>query len=119
MGGLLPSRLQGRRLVQGAYEPLPAVPSPDGTLLLSSETLGLDLLADRSGKLRFRDPVTGDLLLSPEELEAARQREATARQRAEARVAEEAAARQREEAARRAAEARVAELEALLGLRRG
>ena len=98
MGGLLPSRLQGRRLVRGAYEPLPAVPSLDGTLLLYSETLGLDLLADRSGKLRFRDPVTGQFLLDPEEAEAARQ---LAESRAET------------------AEARVAELEALLGRRRG
>ena len=135
-GEHLPSRLQGRRLVRGAYKPLPVVPSLDGTLLLSSETLGLDLLADRSGKLRFRDPVTGEFLPGPEEFEAALQREAVALQReatarqlaearaeadksraetAEARVAEEATARQREEAARRAAEARVAELEALLG----
>ena len=94
----LPSRLQGRRLVRGAYKPLPAVPSLDGTLLLSSETLGLDLLADRSGKLRFRDPATGQFLLDSEEAEAARQ---LAESRAET------------------AEARVAELEALLSLRRG
>ena len=97
-GEHLPSRLQGRRLVRGAYKPLPAVPSLDGTLLLSSETLGLDLLADRSGKLRFRDPATGQFLLDSEEAEAARQ---LAESRAET------------------AEARVAELEALLGLRRG
>ena len=107
-GEHLPSRLQGRRLVRGAYKPLPAVPSLDGTLLLYSETLGLDLLADRSGKLRFRDPVTGRFLLDPEEAEAARQREAAARRAAETRAEQEAAAR-------RAAEARVAELEALLG----
>ena len=132
-GEHLPSRLQGRRLVRGAYQPLPVVASLDGTLLVSSGTLGLDLLADRSGKLRFRDPVTGEFLPGPKESEAARQRaearaaeEAAARQRAEARAAEEAAARQQAEAraaeeaaARRAAEARVAELEARLGLRRG
>ena len=112
MGGLLPSRLQGRRLVRGAYQPLPAVASLDGTLLLSSETLGLDLLADRSGKLRFRDPVTGEFLPGPKEFEAARQREAAALQR-------EAAARQLAESRAETAEARVAELEALLGLRGG
>ena len=112
MGEHLPSRLQGRRLVRGAYEPLPAVPSLDGTLLLYSETLGLDLLADQSGKLRFRDPVTGESPLGPEEAEAAR-RLAESR----AKTAEEA--RQQEEAARRTAEARVAEIEALLALRRG
>ena len=97
-GEHLPSRLQGRRLVRGAYKPLPAVPSLDGTLLLYSETLELELLANRSGKLRFRDPLTGKLLPGPEEFEAALEREA---------------------AARRTAEARVAELEALLGRRRG
>ena len=119
MGEHLPSRLQGRRLVRGAYEPLPAVPSLDGTLLLYSETLGLELLADRSGELRFRDPGTGELLLGHEEAEAARQREAAARQLAESRAETAEAARLRELAARRTAEARVAELEALLGLRRG
>ena len=56
--------------------------------------------------------VTRKVPSRPKEFEASRQREAAARQRAEARAAEEAAAR-------RAAEARVAELEALLGLRRG
>ena len=105
MGEHLPSRLQGRRLVGGAYEPLPAVPSLDGTLLLYSETLGLDLLADRSGKLRFRDPVTGELLLSLKETEASRQGESAARRKAESRA--------------ETAEARVAELKALLALRRG
>ena len=79
MGGLLPSRLQGRRLVRGAYEPLPAVPSLDGGLLLYSETLELDLLVDRSRKLRFRDPVTGEFLLGPEEAEAARRTAEAAR----------------------------------------
>ena len=91
LGEHLPSRLQGRRLVRGAYEPLPVVPSPGGTLHLYSETLGLDLLVDWSGEFRFRDPVTGELLLSLREIEAAR----------------------------RTAEARVAEIEALLALRRG
>ena len=112
MGEHLPSRLQGRRLVRGAYEPLPAVPSLDGTLLLYSETLGLDLLADQSGKLRFRDPVTGEFLLSLKETEASRQGESAARRKAEsraetaeARAEAERAARQREEAARQTAEA--------------
>ena len=112
MGEHLPSRLQGRRLVRGAYKPLPAVPSLDGTLLLYSETLGVDLLAERSGKLRFRDPVTGELLLGLKEAEAARLRETAARQREEA-------TRRTAEARAETAEARVAELEALLGVRRG
>ena len=98
MGDHLPSRLQGRRLMRGAYEPLPAAQSLDGTLLVHSETLGLELLAKRTGELHFRDPVTGKLLLGYEEVEAAHQQEADAR---------------------RLAEARVAELEALLGSGRG
>ena len=89
-GDLLPVRLKGRRLVGGVYEAQPVVESLDGTLMLRSETLGLDLLAGRDGGLHFRDPVTGERLPSLKE----------------------------ETAARRTAEARVAELEALLGDRR-
>ena len=121
LGEHLPSRLQGRRLVRGAYEPLPAIPSPGGTLLLYSETLELELLADWSGEFRFRDPATRILLLDPMETEGARLQEAAARRKAESRAEtaeaarlRESAARQQEEAARRTAEARVAELEALL-----
>ena len=116
LGEHLPSPLQGRRLVRGAYEPLPVVPSPGGTLLLHSETLELDLLVDRSGKFRFRDPVTGEFLLSLREVVAARQQ---AESRAETARQGKSAAREQEEAARRTAEARIAELEALLALRRG
>ena len=105
-GEFLPSRLQGRRLRGGVYEAQPAVESLDGTLMLRSETLGLDLLAGRGGELYFRDTVSGERLLGHEE-------ETDARRAAEARAEAEAAAR-------RAAEARVVELEALLrGGKRG
>ena len=100
-GEHLPSRVQGRRLRGGVYEPQPVAESLDGTLTLRSETLGLDLLAGRGGELHFRDAVSGERLFDHKEEAAARQAEAAAR-RAEA-------------AARREAEARVAELEALLG----
>ena len=101
MGNLLPVRLRGRRLGAGGdYEPQPVAESLDGTLVLRSRTLGLDLLADRDGSLRFRDPATGRLLLGHQE-------EVAARRTAESRADQEVAAR-------RAAEARVAELEALL-----
>lgn len=93
-GELLPSRVQGRRLRGGMYEPEPVAESLDGTVILRSETLGLDLLAGRGGELHFRDSVTGERLLDHKE---------------------EATARRAEAAARRAAEARVAELEAFLG----
>ena len=84
-GDYFSPRLQGYRLVDGVYERMSAVESIDRTLTLPSETLGLELRA-KGEELRFRDPVTGEDLLSHAE----------------------------EHAARRAAEARVAELEAHL-----
>jgi len=123
--------LQGLRLAGGGYVRQLAVASPDGALTLTSETLGLELRAQH-GEVRFRDPATGQVLLSHSESDAARLEEATARRAAEDRADQEAAARlaaedraEREAAARceeavarRAAEARVAELEALLVNRR-
>ena len=99
-GEHLSPRLQGYRLVDGAYEPLVAVESIDRTLALRSEVLGLDLRAKPGGEMRFHDPVSGEDLLSHVE-------EGIARRVAELRA-------EREAAARRAAEARVAELEARL-----
>ena len=84
--------LQGLRLAGSAYVRQLAVKSPDGALTLTSETLGLELRA-QAGEMRFRDPATGQVLLSHQE-------EAAARRAAESRAA--------------AAEARAAELEALL-----
>ena len=102
-GEYLGVRLKGHRLVKGAYEPQPVVQSVDRTLILRSETLGLELLV-RDSEMRFRDPVTDKPLLSHLEAVAAHRKEASAR---------------REEAtARRAAEARVAELEALIARKR-
>ena len=69
--------------------------------------LGLDLLLNR-GALRFRDPATGEDLLSHEEERHVRQ------EVAEVRAEQADAARQQEAAAREAAEAQVAELRARL-----
>ena len=105
--------LQGLRLAGGEYVRQLAVSSPDGALTLTSETLGLELRV-HGGEMRFRDPATGETLLSHGESDAAR-REAEVRAEAAALRAErEAAGRREEAAARRAAEARVAELVALL-----
>ncbi len=104
--------LQGYRLVGGVYERQVAVESIDRTLALRCETLGLELRTKQGGEMRFRDPATGQDLLSHGEEHAARQEEAAARRAAEIQAEKEAAAR-------RAAEARIAELEALLGTRRG
>ena len=107
-------RLQGYRLLEGGYERLAAVESIDRTLTLTSEVLGLELRA-KGEEMRFRDPATGETLLSHAETNAAWREEAAARRAAELRAGREAAARREEAAARRAAEARVAELEARLG----
>ena len=112
-GEHLSPRLQGYRLVDGAYERLTAVESIDRTLTLHSEALRLDLRA-KGEEVRFRDPATGETLLSYAEVHAARREEAAARRAAELRAGQEAAARREEAAARLAAEARVAELEARL-----
>ena len=97
MGEHYTPRLQGYRLVDGAYERLSAVESIDRTLTMLSEVLGLELRAQAGGKIRFRDPRTGEELLSHGETHAALR---SARHRAE-----------KEAAAHRAAEARIAELE--------
>ena len=92
----LPRAVNGWHLdAGGSYAPVPAL--PDGGC--RSSVLGLDLVAHGDG-FRFRDPATGVLLADHVE-------EAAARRAAET-------ALQREAAAREAAEARVAELEALL-----
>ena len=86
-GEHLSPRLQGYRLVDGAYERLTAVESIDRTLTLHSEALGLELRA-KGEEVRFHDPATGETLLSYAEEHAARREEAAARRAAEARIAE-------------------------------
>ena len=63
--------LRGLRLAGRAYRDLPAMEPAPGALVLRSEVLGLDVRLDGGG-LRFHDPVTGEDLLSHEELSAAR-----------------------------------------------
>ena len=105
-GRYLSPRLQGFRLAGEVYERQPATESADGTLILRSETLGLDLRVT-GARMRFHDPATGQDLPAYREVHAARQ---AAMAQAEAAVVQV----EQEVAARRAAEARVAELEALL-----
>ena len=110
----LKPRLQGFRLVDGAYERLSAVESIDRTLMtISSEVLGLELRA-KGEEMRFHDPVTGETLLSHNEEHGARLAAEVRADAAEVR-ADTAEARAKEEAAaRQAADARIAELEARL-----
>ena len=117
-GDYLGLHLKGRRLVDGAYEPQPVVESLDGTLILRSETLGIEMRVNGED-MRFRDPATGrDLPRLFEEHAARRAAEDEAGRELAARRAAEGEA-EREAAARRTAEARIAELEALLEEKHG
>ena len=91
-GEYLRPRLQGFRLVRERYQSISL--EEDGSLL--SLTTGLRLEPEGE-RLRLVDAVTGEPLLWPEELDAARRKEA--------------AAHRKEAAARQAAEARAAEAE--------
>ena len=105
-GEFLGLRLKGCRLVRGAYEPQTAVEYLDGTLLLRSETLDLDVRV-KGEEICFLEPGTGRRILKYAELDAARQ---AAESRAEAERSRADVAESRAEVA----EARIAELEALL-----
>ncbi len=98
--------LQGFRLHEGEYRPLPAVTVLSNRgVAVTSGVLGLELRDEREARrVRLRDPSTGESLLSHRESELAREEEATARRE--------------EAAARREAEARVRELERALAASR-
>ena len=115
-GEYLTPALQGYRLRDGTYEPLPAVTMlPGRGTTVQSEVLGLEFRDVREERrLRLHDPLAGQELLTHRESELAREEEATARrQEAAARLTAETRIEQ-EVAARQAAEARSADLEARL-----
>ena len=117
-GEYLGLKLKGRRLVGDAYEPQPVVEYLDGTVMLRSETLGLDLHV-KGEEMWFFDPETGESFRNALDLYAARR---TAEARAEAERSRIEAAESRAvmaESRAETAEARIAELEALLRERRG
>lgn len=99
---LVPS-LQGQTLVGQQYQPLPVHTRTDGTLVLRSAVLGLELHL-RDGALRFFDPATGHYLFDYQESQAARQQAEAAQRQAEAAQRQ---AEQQAEQVRQAAEARV------------
>ena len=82
--------LQGWRLHEGVYRAVPAVPVlTNRGVSVASEVLGLELRDEReTRRVRLRDPETGELLLTHEESERAREQEAALRRAAEARAAE-------------------------------
>ena len=123
-GDYLEPALQGRELVAGEYMRLGQRELADGTLVLTSAVLELELRLSGRG-LRFHDAVTGRDLPDLAETDAAWQQERRARARAEQDRRRERQAREqaeqrwrRAEQARQEAEARVAELEARLRDRR-
>lgn len=86
--------LQGNRLVNGRYQPIPVEVSPDGDLCIGySELLGLELRARRQW-FRFRDPATGQLLRNLPESEREYRRSERARFAAEQALRQERTARQ-------------------------
>lgn len=94
--------LRGFRLVGGEYEPMHGE-------AFRSEILGLELTVENN-RLRFHDSQTGELLLTPEEAEAARRATEAARRAAEQKAAQELKARQEAEAKAAAAETEAARL---------
>ncbi|MEG4344399.1 Uma2 family endonuclease [Microcoleus sp. A003_D6] len=81
-GDYLNPILQGVRLVNNRYEPIPVNNTAFDTLWLYSEVLGLELHLV-SGELRFRNPQTGEFLKTYQQSEQARLAEQQARLAAE------------------------------------
>ena len=66
-GEYMPAILKGQRLnAAGAYETIPLVAKPDGTLRGESKVLALHLCLDE-GRLRLFDPATDEFLVTNEE----------------------------------------------------
>ncbi len=79
--------LAGFRLAGGAYAPTPGIESPEGTLTIRSETLGLDLCL-QGENLRFFDPVRGKYLLNRAEAQTEIHAAKDKARAAQARIAE-------------------------------
>ncbi len=106
-GEYLEPRLQGYRLVDGGYVPMPEYP-------LRSVVLGLDL-REEDNALRLYHAATGERLPTSDEAVLARRAAEAARAVAEGRLESEAEARREAEARAAAAEAELVRLRALLG----
>ena len=103
--------LAGDTLIDGEYIPIEIAAELDGRHWGHSEMLELELWWEE-GTLRFRDPASGQFLLTPEELATDRLAERAAREAAEYRAGDA-------ESRAGSAEARVAELEEELRRLRG
>jgi len=123
----LKPQLQGARLVEGTYQPLPLATNPTGIPFIHSQVLGLDLqlhppypelgLAPAAQALRFYDPQTEAKLLSRYELErlreALQEENELIQQERDAAQQERDTAQQERDAARQRAEELAARLRAL------
>ena len=81
-GDYLEPQLKGLRLVEGNYQAMPTTVLPDGSRVLISELLALELRV-QAGSLRFYNPVTGEKLLTHQESEQARTEAEQSRMEAE------------------------------------
>jgi Uma2 family endonuclease len=102
-GDYLKPPLQAYRLIGENYWPLPAATRSDGSRVMHSAVLGLELRLE-NGILRFYDPLTGQKLLSHEESEQTRREAEQAHQQAEQARQQAEQARQQAEQARQQAE---------------
>ncbi|HEY9906676.1 MAG TPA: Uma2 family endonuclease [Thermosynechococcaceae cyanobacterium] len=82
-GDYLQPALKGSRLVDGEYQPIPRNQWPEGTVVLYSESLELELRLLPGGELRFYDPQTGQRLMDHAETDRARREAEQARREAE------------------------------------
>ena len=92
--------LRGLRLSGGGYVRQLAVASRGDALALASEALGPGLRV-QGGEIRFREPTTGQVLLSHQEEAAVRREEAAARRKAKSRADAAAVLAEREAPGRR------------------
>ena len=106
-GDYLDPPLKGFRLTEDNYQPIPATTLPDGSLVIPSQTLGLELRV-QDNQMRFYEPATGRKLFSGQEAEQARQDAEQARQEAEQarQEAEQARNEERERSQKLAAQLR-------------
>ena len=86
-GEYFDTALVGAVLVNGIYDPVEIIHESDGLIWGHSEVLGLDLCWD-GGDLRFRDPLTGEFLLTPVEFQAATRAAKARAQEVKARIME-------------------------------
>ena len=111
-GDFLEPPLRGMHLLGGEYVPMPPPRAAAGALVMHSAVLGLDVCLVR-GELRFRDPMTGQNILTLTESNEERHRAEDERQQAEhARQQAEQAQQQAEQAQQQAEDAQQQEKQA-------